>query len=301
MTVSQPTTEIKTWTWRGYPITYRRCGEEGSAIVCVHGFGASSGHWRKNLPVLGESFRCYALDLIGFGGSAKPQPGTEINYTFETWGEQIADFCREIVGTPVFLVGNSIGCIAAMQAAVAHPEISLGVVNLNISLRLLHERKRQTLPWYRRLGAPIAQKLLSYPPVGKWFFKQIAKPKTIRNVLLQAYHHPEAVTDELVELLLAPAKDEGAAEVFVAFTSYSQGPLAEDLLPQLHCPALILWGESDPWEPIELGRELAAYSTVEDFIPLPNLGHCPQDEAPTVVNPMIKEWVEKQLGFAEKV
>lgn len=294
MTVSQSTTEINTWTWRGYPITYRSCGEKGSAIVCVHGFGASSAHWRKNLPVLGESFRCYALDLIGFGGSAKPKPGAEIDYTFETWGEQIADFCQDVVGTPVFLVGNSIGCIAAMQAAVAHPEISIGVINLNISLRLLHERKRQILPWYRRLSAPIAQKLLSYPPVGKWFFQQIAKPKTIRNVLLQAYQHPEAVTDELVELLLAPAKDRGAAEVFVAFTNYSQGPLAEDLLPQLHCPTLILWGEADPWEPVELGQELAAYSTVEDFIPLPQLGHCPQDEAPTVVNPMIKEWVEKK-------
>ncbi len=32
-------------------------------------------------------------------------------YTFETWGQQIADFCRKVVGKPVFLVGNSIGCI----------------------------------------------------------------------------------------------------------------------------------------------------------------------------------------------
>lgn len=289
------TTQIKTWYWRGYPIAYRSCGEKGSAIVCVHGFGASSGHWRKNLPVWGESFRCYALDLIGFGGSAKPQPETEIQYTFETWGEQIADFCEEVVGTPVFLVGNSIGCIAAMQAAVARPKISLGVVNLNISLRLLHERKRATIPWYRRLGAPLAQKLLSYPPVGRWFFSQIAKPKTVRNVLLQAYKRPEAVTDELVEMLLTPAKDEGAAEVFVAFTNYSQGPLAEDLLPQLTCPVLILWGSDDPWEPLDLGKQLAEFDCVEDFITLSGLGHCPQDEAPEEVNPVVEKWVSSKV------
>lgn len=288
---SQLKTDIKTWTWRGYPITYRTCGEKGSAIVCVHGFGASSGHWRKNLPVLGASFRCYALDLIGFGGSAKPQPSAEIDYTFETWGKQIADFCQEVVGTPVFLVGNSIGCIAAMQAAVMCPEISLGIINLNISLRLLHERKRQALPWHRRFGAPIAQKILSYPPLGKWFFHQIAKPKTIRNILLQAYPHPEAVTDELVEMLLTPAQDQGAAQVFVAFTNYSQGPLAEDLLPHLSCPVLILWGTDDPWEPVSLGQELARFSIVEDFIALPGLGHCPQDEAPEEVNPIIERWI----------
>lgn len=294
MTVSYSNLEIETWTWRGYPITYRRCGNQGSAIVCIHGFGASSGHWRKNLPVLGESFRCYALDLIGFGHSAKPKPNTEIDYTFETWGEQIADFCQEVVGTPVFLVGNSIGCIAAMQAAVTRPEISFGVINLNISLRLLHERKRQTLPWYRRFGAPIAQKLLSYPPIGRWFFRQIAKPKTIRNILSQAYQRSEAVTDELVEMLLTPAKEQGAADVFVAFTSYSQGPLPEDLLPQLRCPVLILWGTEDPWESIALGEQFAQYASVEDFIPLPGLGHCPQDEAPEEVNPIIQQWISEK-------
>lgn len=295
MTSYQTATEIKTWHWRGYPITYRTCGEGESAIVCVHGFGASSGHWRKNLPVWGESFRCYALDLIGFGGSAKPKPKTEIDYTFETWGEQIADFCQEIVGIPVILVGNSIGCIAAMQAAVTRPEIAIAAVNINISLRLLHERKRQTLPWYRRYGAPIAQKLLSYPPVGRFFFNQLAKPKTVRNVLLEAYQRPEAVTDELVDMLLAPANDEGAADVFVAFTNYSQGPLPEDLLPQLNCPVLILWGSDDPWEPIALGQELGNYPSVQKFIPLPGLGHCPQDEAPEEVNPIVQQWVQELI------
>ncbi|PNW59575.1 UNVERIFIED_CONTAM: alpha/beta hydrolase [Euhalothece sp. KZN 001] len=294
MTISQSTIEKKTWTWRGHQIAYATCGEHGNAIVCVHGFGASSGHWRKNLAVWGESHRCYALDLIGFGGSAKPKPQTEINYTFETWGEQIADFCEEVVGTPVFLVGNSIGCVAVMQAAVARSRICRGVININISLRLLHERKRQTLPWYRRLGAPIAQKLLSYPPLGRFFFNQLAKPKTVRNVLLQAYKRQEAVTDELIEILLTPARDEGAADVFVAFTSYSQGPLPEDLLPQLTCPVLILWGTDDPWEPIEQGKQFANYPTVEKFIPLPGLGHCPQDEAPEEVNPIVQQWIEEK-------
>ena len=293
MTLSQLSIETKTWTWRGYPITYQTCGENGTPIVCVHGFGASSGHWRKNLPTLGQSFQCYAIDLIGFGGSAKPKPGNEINYTFENWGQQIVDFCQEVVGSPVVLVANSIGCVAAMQAAVIQPEISLGVINLNISLRLLHERKRDTLPLHRRLGAPLFQKILSYPPLCRLFFQQLAKPKTVRKVLLQAYNHPEAVTDELVEILITPAKDEGAPDVFAAFIGYSQGPLPEDLLPQLSCPVLILWGTKDPWEDIELGKKLGEFETVENFIPLSDLGHCPQDEAPEVVNPIIEEWINE--------
>ncbi len=283
--------ETKTWTWRGFRIAYTNQGETGPAVVMIHGFGASSGHWRKNLPVLARNCRCYAIDLIGFGGSAKPTPGVEVEYTFETWGQLVADFCREVVGGAAFLVGNSIGCIVAMQAAVDHPDIALGVAMLNCSLRLLHDRKRAELPWYRSFGAPIVQNLLSVKWIGQFFFSQLAKPKVVRKVLLQAYRHPEAVTDELVDILMAPAMDAGAVDVFVAFTRYSQGPLAEDLLPLLPCPAIFLWGTEDPWEPVALGRELANYPQVEKFIPLEGLGHCPQDEAPEIVNPILQDWI----------
>ena len=289
-----PNTPIKTWMWRDFPIAYQSQGDKGPAVVLIHGFGASSGHWRKNLPVLGKNCRCYAIDLIGFGASAKPTPKLEIEYTFETWGQQIADFCREVVGSPAFLVGNSIGCIVAMQAAVDHPDIALGVAMLNCSLRLLHDRKRAKLPWYRRMGAPMVQGLLSIKWIGQLFFGQLAKPKVVRNILSQAYRNPEAVSDELVDLLMAPAADVGAVDVFVAFTRYSQGPLAEDLLPLLPCPAIFLWGTDDPWEPIDLGRELAEYPQVEKFVPLEGVGHCPQDEAPELVNPILLDWITEK-------
>lgn len=281
----------KTWNWRGHKITYQQAGETGTAVVLVHGFGASWGHWRKNLPVLGESCRCYAIDLIGFGGSAKPTPREEIEYTFATWGQQLADFCREVVGTSAFLIGNSIGCIVVMQTAVDYPELALGVAAINCSIRLLHDRKRLTLPWYRNYGAKVMQQLLGNKLIGNFFFRQIAKPQVVRKILLQAYRRPEAVTDELIDILMKPALNPGAAEVFLAFTRYSQGPLPEDLLPRLQCPTVLLWGTDDPWEPVEMGEQLAQITTVDRFIPLSGLGHCPQDEAPEIVNPILLEWM----------
>ncbi|MEL6909525.1 MAG: alpha/beta fold hydrolase [Cyanobacteria bacterium J06598_4] len=285
-------TEPKTWNWQGHNITYQQAGDTGAAVVLVHGFGASWGHWRKNLPVLGEFCRCYAIDLIGFGGSDKPQPGT-VDYTFETWGKQLVDFCREVVGSPAFLIGNSIGCIVVMQTAVDYPELALGVAALNCSIRLLHDRKRVTLPWYRNYGSMLMQQVLGNRAIGSFFFNQIAKPKVVRNILLQAYRRPEAVNDELIDILMQPAQDPGAADVFLAFTRYSQGPLPEDLLPRLTCPTVLLWGTEDPWEPVAMGRELAEIPTVDEFIPLEGLGHCPQDEAPEVVNPILLDWIEQ--------
>ncbi|MBL1173811.1 alpha/beta fold hydrolase [Pantanalinema sp. GBBB05] len=281
------------WQWQGFPITYQTQGQQGSAVVLIHGFGASLGHWRKNLPILAATNRVYALDLIGFGGSAKPKPGAEIDYTFDTWGQQIADFCREVVGEPVVLVGNSIGCIAAMQAAIVAPDLTQGVVMINCSLRLLHDRRRATQPWYKQLGAPLLQQILKFPAIGRAFFNQIARPETVRKILLKAYIQAEAVTEELVDLLMEPARDPGAADVFLAFTGYSQGPLPEDLLEVLPCPAVLLWGADDPWEPIALGREWAAFPQVQAFIPIEGVGHCPQDEAPELVNPLLQEWIGK--------
>jgi len=94
-----------------------------------------------------------------------------------------------------------------------------------------------------------------------------------------------------VALLLEPARNPGAAEVFIAFVNYSGGPLPEELLPELACPALVLWGTADPWEPVELGRQAADWPTVERFVPLPGLGHCPHDEAPERVNPLLRDWL----------
>jgi pimeloyl-ACP methyl ester carboxylesterase len=288
---SAQSSPVQTWVWRGFPITYQAMGNHGPAVVLVHGFGASLGHWRKNTPALAQHGRVYALDLIGFGGSAKPAPGLEIAYTFETWGQQIADFCRDVVGEPAYLVGNSIGCIAILQAAVDAPEIVHRLALLNCSLRLLHDRRRVGQPWVKRVGTPLVQRLLQIRGLGQAFFNQLARPQTVRKILLQAYKNPAAVTDELIDILMAPAQDAGAAAVFLAFTAYSQGPLPEDLLALATQPVLVLWGSEDPWEPVALGREFSQFPCVQKFTELPGVGHCPQDEAPELVNPILVDWL----------
>jgi pimeloyl-ACP methyl ester carboxylesterase len=287
---------VRRWRWRGYSIGYYTQGDRGAAVVLVHGFGASWGHWRKNIPALAQHCRVWAIDLLGFGASDKPAPSDTVQYTFETWSAQIADFCREVVGGPAFLVGNSIGCIAVMQTAVSYPDVALGVAAINCSLRLLHDRRRETQSWLKRVGAPAMQRLLGVKPIGNFFFKQLAKPKTVERILLQAYRRSDVVTEELVDMILTPARDAGASAVFIAFTRYSQGPLPEELLEALPCPAILLWGTEDPWEPIALGRELAKFDSVERFIPLEGVGHCPQDEAPELVNPVLLEWILEKVG-----
>lgn len=62
------------WSWKGYRIRYQRSGDSGPAVLLVHGFGGNADHWRKNTPVLGQRHRAYAIDLLGYGYSDKPDP-----------------------------------------------------------------------------------------------------------------------------------------------------------------------------------------------------------------------------------
>ncbi len=279
------------WTWHGYEIGY--CAEglvnnlDKPAIVLIHGFGASVGHWRKNIPVLAQHARVYAIDLIGFGSSAQPKP-SELAYTFETWGQQVADFVREVVGDRAILIGNSIGAVIAMQAAIYAPDLIVETILINCSLRLLQEQNQLAMPWLKRVGVKVVQNILGNRAIAQLFFDQVRKPRSVRQILSQAYISQAATTDELIEILVKPAQNANAVDVFMAFVRYSQGPRPEDLLAILPCEAIILWGDRDPWEPIEIGRSsFTKFDCVKEFIDLPNAGHCPQDEIPELVNSII--------------
>ncbi|XP_028051491.1 uncharacterized protein LOC114256113 [Camellia sinensis] len=290
-----PQLQIKTcsWNWRGYSIRYQYSGNNGPVLVLVHGFGANSDHWRKNIPVLACSHRVFSIDLIGYGYSDKPNPSDfEANsfYTFETWAAQLNDFCIDVVKDKAFFICNSIGGVVGLQAAVREPEVCTGIILLNLSLRMLHIKKQ---PWYGRPLIRSFQSLLRNTALGKFFYKSVATPESVRSILCQCYHDTSQVTDELVEAILLPGLEPGAADVFLEFICYSGGPLPEELLPQVKCPVLIAWGDKDPWEPIELGRAYDKFDSVEDFIVLPNVGHCPQDEAPHLVNPIVESFVAR--------
>ena len=288
-----PVTEHE-WEWEGHTIRYTRSGESGPAMVLVHGFGGNADHWRKNTPVLGRRGRAFAIDLLGYGYSSKPDPMRgERNgiYNFENWSRQIRAFCEEVVGEPAFVMCNSVGGVAGLQAAVDDARWIRGVVLINVSLRGLHVTKQPAVirPFVKAL-----QTTLRETSVGKSFFATVAREKTVRNILREAYGDPDAVTDELVECILKPGLQPGAAEVFLDFISYSGGPLPEELLPIVpeSVPVRILWGQADPWEVVKEGRAYGEFESVDRFIELPGVGHCPMDEAPELVNPLLMEFVE---------
>ena len=280
-----------------YQVVQRNDNEENrrTPVVCIHGFGGNADQWRFNLPALAQGgHTAYAIDLMGYGYSDKPSPKDyAVNelYNFENWAGQTCQFVENSVKEPVVLVSNSVGGLVALQASVEKPDITKGVVLIDISLRLLHETKQSVL---QKPFVKFVQDVLRGTPMGSVFFSQVAEFRGLKNILEQAY--AGKVSDETVNLILEPGLLPGAADVFLDFISYSCGPLPEDLLPKVRQPIRILWGENDPWEPIEMGRAYAdksLYPSVTEFVALPGAGHCPMDQSPEIVNQEILRFLNE--------
>jgi pimeloyl-ACP methyl ester carboxylesterase len=252
----------------------------------IHGFGASTNHWRKNIPDLAQHHQVFAIDLLGFGRSAKP------NWIYRTdvWRDQVRDFCQQVVRQPMVVVGNSLGGYVALSFAADCPEWTRGVVLLNGAgsfssqkpASLWQQCSRSLLRW------GLSQKVVSYP-----LFYYLRQPRIIRQFLQKVYFNPEAVTDQLVEDIYRPSCDTGAAEVFAALMRAGQkGRPVEDLLRSLVKPLLLIWGEKDPWTQVQerSHRYRSHYHPIEEhFLPA---GHCPHDELPRQVNRLILQWIE---------
>jgi pimeloyl-ACP methyl ester carboxylesterase len=280
--------EKLTWNWQGYKIQYTVMGK-GRPLVLVHGFGASMGHWRKNIPVLAAGgYRVFAIDLLGFGGSDKPP----LNYTMELWQELLRDFWAAHIQEPTVFIGNSIGALLSLMVVANHPETAAGAVLINCAGGLSHRPHELNPPL--RIVMSGFNRLVRSKMTGRIIFERIRQKAQIRRTLLQVYRNREAVTDELVDLLYAPSCDPGAQQVFATILSAPPGPTPAELLPKVKHPLCVIWGADDPWTPItgaKIFQQASENGQKIQISPIPNAGHCPHDEVPDIVNPQMLSWL----------
>ena len=287
----------KYWNWKGYKTAYVTAGC-GEPLLLVHGFGASAGHFRRLIPVLAKKYKVYAVDLLGFGSSEKPI----IEYSMEIWDEQIRDFLIEFVQKPVVIIGNSVGSLASLMASAEAPELVRGVVLLNCAGGM--NNKQAIDDWRIKLVMPLfllIDFLLKQPRIARRLFDNVREKETLRKILLGIYpSNPEAVDEDLVDMLHYPSCDVGALETFVSCITGPPGPRPETLIPKIKSPVLIIWGDSDSFTPSDgpVGkyfRSLPSSRSQTEFYHLPNVGHAPQDEAPELVLEHLSPWLDSVL------
>ena len=116
-------------------------------------------------------------------------------------------------------------------------------------------------------------------------FKSAAKPSVIKKILYQAYPTKNNVDDALINILLKPSSRNGAGEAFRGFINIFDDHLAPNLIKDIKIPVNLIWGENDPWEPINEAKIwLSKYDSIKSLKIINNAGHCPHDEYPEKVN-----------------
>ncbi len=288
------------WHFAGHPVhSLRRAPElpEGPAVLLVHGFGASTDHWRHNLPALAVHHEVHAIDLLGFGRSAKP---AGLPYGGDLWRDQLVAYVRERIGRPTVLVGNSLGGYAALAAGAAlssvsdpaeGPSLAAGVVLLNAA-GPFSEDQAEPSGWGAIARRTFGRAIFASPVVQRLLFENLRRPATVRRTLERVYIDRTNVDDALVESILRPSRDPGAFGVFRTVFDIPRGEPLDALFSRLCAPLLLLWGLRDPWMNAEGRRaSFARHAPPQTREVLLDAGHCPHDEVPERVNAALLEWL----------
>ena len=239
-----------------------RRGKRGRPIVLVHGFGSSTYTWRRNLDALSERYRLFALDLKGFGLTAKPRDG---QYHVSAYTDHLLGYLDAMKIERPVLVGSSMGGTVATRLALLHPDRVAGLVLVDPApIRLPGEKAGRGV----RPANEAAENSEAGSLVGR-LLPSVARTMITRQAvegwMKAGYHDPSLVTPELVETYYRPITIEGATEALAAMMRPPAVP--ESPVPPLRtltAPTLVIWGKHDRIVPGSVAGEYTRGSREAD-------------------------------------
>ncbi|KAL3288218.1 hypothetical protein HHI36_002668 [Cryptolaemus montrouzieri] len=91
-------------------------------LVLLHGFAAGIGFWVKNLDTLSQNRPVYAMDLLGFGRSSRPEFSNDSLEAEKQMVDSIETWRQQMKLDKFILLGHSFGGYLATSYAISYPE-----------------------------------------------------------------------------------------------------------------------------------------------------------------------------------
>ena len=305
--ISQVKRNYNYWNWNGYKIAWFVENEKKNIpLLFLHGFGASSRHWRKNYKSFAqEGYAVYSIDLLGFGKS--DQPGIKEIGKLDNgiWCDQVTDFITDIIRpintNKIVLIGNSLGGLVALTCAVSIPEEISGIIASPlpdpIGLKINYSKDESK---FKSIKYKLIKLFVNLLPIEFILFV-IDKFKLIYYFLDFAYEKKEYIDKELFNLISIPSKRPSAARTLRAMClgmATRSNKLKSSFLLKVisnvkKVPFLLIWGEKDKFIPLNYGERIAKRFPWVELKVISNSGHCVHDEDPQLFNKISKEWIEE--------
>jgi pimeloyl-ACP methyl ester carboxylesterase len=265
----------------GHVIFYVVKGE-GEPLLLIHGYGAGMWVWEKQIDVLSQSFRVYALDLIGHGFSDRPK----IPYTPETYIHFLKDFMGEVGIGKATLIGNSMGGGIAWGMAILHPDRVNRLILIDcVPPDVLQQVKNES---FRALAVIKDIPILAYLAIAA------RSRRSIKWVLLECVSDTKRITPEVVNRQYHLSRIKGTTWVLYSTLRHAKEALKlKDQLSMIRQPTLFIWGEKDLIFPPHVGEVLHQTVLGSKLLRIEGSGHIPMWETPDEVNRAILDFLQE--------
>lgn len=251
-------------------LAYVEAGE-GPPVMLLHGFPTSSFLWRRLVPMLATRMRVLAPDLLGYGASAKP---ADADLSITAQARRVGELMARLGVERAALVGHDVGGGVAQLLALEGRAEALVLLDAVCFDAWPVEGVRML-----QAAAPERQTAA--------FAEQV-----VRLALDLGMAHRERLDEGAVHGYVEPWLPEPAA-LFRAARGIDGRGLAgrEAELAALDLPALVVWGEEDPFLPPELAERLGETLDGSMVALLPGCSHYVTEDAAATVEQLVYEFL----------
>ena len=249
----------------GQPIFWRSAPGDGPPVLYLHGAPTSSDDW---LPFL-ERTGGLAPDLPGFGRSSKRG---DLDYSIRGYERFLERFLAHVGAERYRLVMHDWGAVGLALAQTA-PERVERLVAMNVV---------PFVPGYRwhRIARAWRTRLLGELVMGsttRWGLRQLSREATVR---------PGPMSREFVDSVWEHFDQGTQRAILKLYRSAPSEVLAQAgaRLSEITAPALVLWGDRDPYIPPRFADETAAALGSATVRHLDDASHWPWLDRPDVVD-----------------
>uniref|UniRef100_A0A0D9VM02 AB hydrolase-1 domain-containing protein n=1 Tax=Leersia perrieri TaxID=77586 RepID=A0A0D9VM02_9ORYZ len=316
------------WEWKPkLTVYYEKSGSQNSkapAVLFLPGFGVGTFHFEKQLKDLGRDYKVWTTDFLGQGMSLPcedPAPSNtigefadddafwgfgqelqpwaeELVYSIDLWRDQVQHFIEEVIGEPVYIVGNSLGGFVALYLAASCPHLVKGVTLLNatpfwgfLPNPARSPRLSKIFPWAGTFPLPSIVRKLT-----ETVWQKISDPRSIQGILKQVYADHSTDVDNVFSRIMETTQHPAAAASFASMMCAPKGQISfEEALSRCQMqgtPISLMYGREDPWVRPIWGIKVKKQVPESPYYEISPAGHCPHDEVPEVINYLLRGWLK---------